>query len=107
MYQKPTVPQSIGGVLDDTLQLYKASFASCWLPALLTALIAGAFSYFVLAVPLTSRLSQANPLLAVVDRYKDLGLGYNLGNIAVWVITLLFSGMMIANIAAVSRAETP
>jgi hypothetical protein len=106
MYQKPTVPQSIGGVLDDTLQLYKASFASCWLPALLTALVAGAFAFFVVA-PLTSGLPQANPLLAVMNRYKDLGPGYNLEKIAVWVVTLLFNGMMIANIAAVSRAQTP
>jgi hypothetical protein len=106
MYHRPSTPQSIGGVLDDTLQLYKASFASCWLPALLTALVSGAFGYFVLAVPLTN-LPQANPMLALMDRYKDLGPGYNLGNIAVWLITLVFSGVMIANIAAVSRAETP
>jgi hypothetical protein len=107
MYQKPSVPRSIGGVLDDTLQLYKASFASCWLPALLTALVSGIFSYFVLAVPLTTGLPQANPLLAALDRYKDLGPGYNLGNIAVSVVTLFLSGVMIANIAAVSRGETP
>src|SRR5665213_2834342 len=107
MYQKPTVPRSIGGVLDDTLQLYKASFASCWLPALLTGLVSGAFTYFVLAVPITSGLPQANPLLAAMDRYKNLGPAYNVGNIAVSVVTLLLSGMMIANIAAVSRGETP
>jgi hypothetical protein len=106
MYQKPTVPQSIGGVLDDALQLYKASFASCWVPALLMALVVGAFGYFVVA-PLTTGLPQANPFLAMVDRYKDLGPGYNLGQLAVRVITLIFSGMMIANIAAVSRGETP
>jgi hypothetical protein len=107
MYQKPAVPQSIGGVLDDTFQLYKASFASCWLPALVTALVSGAFSYFVLAVPLTHGLPQANPLLAALNRYKDLGPGYNLGNIAVWLVSLLCYGMIIANIAAVSRSETP
>ncbi len=106
MYQKPTVPQSIGGVLDDTLQLYKASFASCWVPALLTALAAGAFGFFLVA-PLTTGLPQANPLLALMNRYQNLGPAYNLGNIAVTVVTLLFNGMMIANIAAVSRAETP
>ncbi len=106
MYQKPTVPQSIGGVLDDTLQLYKASFASCWVPALLTAVVSGAFAFFVVA-PLTAGLPQANPFLTLMSRYKDLGPGYNLGNIAVWVVTLLFNGMMIANIAAVSRAQTP
>ncbi len=107
MYQKPTAPQSIGGVLDDTLQLYKASFASCWLPALLTALVSGAFAYFVVTVPLTSGLPPGNPFVTLVNRYKDLGPGYSLGNIAVWVVTLVFSGMMIANVAAVSRAETP
>jgi hypothetical protein len=107
MYQKPTAPQSIGGVLDDTLQLYKASFASCWLPALLLALVSGVFSYFLVAVPLTTALPQTNPLLALVERSRDLGPGYNLGKFAVWVVSLLFYGVIIANIAAVSRAETP
>jgi hypothetical protein len=107
MYQKPTVPQSIGGVLDDTLQLYKASFASCWLPALLAALVSGAFSYFAVAVPLTHALPQANPILAAMNRSKELGPGYNLGNICVWLVSLFAYGMMIANISAVSRAEAP
>ncbi len=107
MYQKPTVPRSIGGVLDDTLELYKASFASCWVPALLTGLVSGAFSYFVLAVPLTTGLPQANPLLTALNRYQHLGPAYNWGNIAVSVVTLLLSGMMIANIVAVSRGQTP
>ena len=44
MYQKPAVPRSIGGVLDDSLQLYKASLPSCWLPALLVSLVTGALS---------------------------------------------------------------
>ncbi len=35
MYQKPTAPRSIGGVLDDSFQLFKASFSPCLVPSLL------------------------------------------------------------------------
>jgi hypothetical protein len=35
MYQKPAVPRSIGGVLDDSIQLFRASFSKAVVPALL------------------------------------------------------------------------
>ena len=40
MYQKPTMPRDIGGVLDDSIQLYKAS-----LRRLLVAGVAGQPDY--------------------------------------------------------------
>ena len=30
MYVKPNAPRSIGGVLDDTIKLYRAAFRGCW-----------------------------------------------------------------------------
>jgi len=40
MYTPPSAPRSIGGVLDDTIQLYKASFAACVTASLFLALLA-------------------------------------------------------------------
>jgi hypothetical protein len=52
MYQKPTAPRSIGGVLDDTFQLCKASFRKC-LPAVLVggAAMAAANFYQIVEAP--------------------------------------------------------
>lgn len=47
MYQPPCAPQSIGGLLDDWLRLFSASFSRCWVLALI-AVAAGAL--VVLAV---------------------------------------------------------
>ncbi|HEY3731872.1 MAG TPA: hypothetical protein VGL28_11495 [Steroidobacteraceae bacterium] len=39
MYQSPTVPRSIGGVLDDSIQLFRASFSKAVVPALLMSAV--------------------------------------------------------------------
>ena len=105
MYQKPTVPRSIGGVLDDSLQLYKASLSSCWLPALLVSLVTAALSYFILqTIPLTTTRLATTELMA---RYRTLIGEFGIWYVVVIVVTLVFYGMLVVNIAAVSRGETP
>lgn len=47
MYSRPTAPLPIGGVVDEAIKLYRASFASCWPIALLGSLVSGAFGIFV------------------------------------------------------------
>ena len=39
MYQSPNVPRSIGGVLDDSIQLFRASFSKAVVPALLMSAV--------------------------------------------------------------------
>ena len=39
MYQSPTVPRSIGGVLDDSIQLFRASFSKAVVPAVLMSAV--------------------------------------------------------------------
>jgi hypothetical protein len=39
VYTAPRSPQSIGGVLDSTITLFKASFRHCWLAALLYSIV--------------------------------------------------------------------
>ncbi|HTY50013.1 MAG TPA: hypothetical protein VMB48_10005 [Steroidobacteraceae bacterium] len=40
MYTPPSAPRSIGGVLDDTIQLYKTSFTACVIASTFLALLA-------------------------------------------------------------------
>ena len=105
MYQKPAVPRSIGGVLDDSLQLYKASLPSCRLPALLVSLITGALSYFIFAS--MPRMTTPLPPTEVLTRYRTLIGEFGIWYLVVIVLTLVFYGMLVVNIVAVSRGETP
>lgn len=105
MYQKPTVPRSIGGVLDDSLQLFRASLPSCWLPALLVSLVTGALSYYMAAsMPLVT-----GPIAPgqVLTRYRGLFAEFGVWYLVVIVVTVVFYGMLIANIATVARGATP
>ena len=101
MYQKPTAPRTIGGVLDDTIQLFKASFSTCWQPSLIMSLITSALGYFVfLTMPLAAAtLSPAETLARFRGMMGALGIWY----LVVVVCGLVFYGMVIANTAAVSR----
>ncbi|HEY7930214.1 MAG TPA: hypothetical protein VID71_09385 [Steroidobacteraceae bacterium] len=40
MYTRPTAPRPIGGVLDDAVRLYRASFSRCWPLSLSAAVLA-------------------------------------------------------------------
>jgi len=48
MYVKPTAPRAIGGVIDDAIKLYRASFRTCLPIALIGSLITGSVSFYVL-----------------------------------------------------------
>jgi hypothetical protein len=49
MYVQPTAPRAIGGVIDDAIKLYRASFRTCWPIALLSSLVTATVSVFVLS----------------------------------------------------------
>jgi hypothetical protein len=42
MYIQPTAPRAIGGVIDDAIKLYRASFRTCWPLALIASLVSAA-----------------------------------------------------------------
>lgn len=76
MYQKPSQPALIGGVVDDAVKLYRASFRRCAPIALLGALISAALDVFVIAfahhegMPLTGleaalKVYQQPPIVAM------------------------------------------
>jgi hypothetical protein len=49
MYVKPTAPRAIGGVIDDAIKLYRASFRTCLPIALIGSVITGSVSYYVIS----------------------------------------------------------
>jgi hypothetical protein len=46
MYSRPSAPRSIGGVLDDSIRLYKACARYWWVPSLLSALVSACVSFY-------------------------------------------------------------
>jgi hypothetical protein len=104
MYQKPTAPRTIGGVLDDTIQLFKGAFPSCWLPALVMSLITSGLGYFVFpSIPVTTTPLPPAELLA---RYRAMMGAFGIWYLVVVVCGLVFYGMVIVNTAAVTRGST-
>jgi hypothetical protein len=105
MYQKPTVPRSIGGVLDDAFQLYKASFSSCWLPMLIIALIAAASGlYRFSAVPAVAPGAGLRELLL---QFQTTPRGYQAVSLLVIVVDLVLYSVLLLNVVTVSRGGTP
>jgi uncharacterized membrane protein YciS (DUF1049 family) len=105
MYQKPTVPRSIGGVLDDTLQLYRATLSSCLLPAFLASLVTAVLSYFVVAsVPLGATPAGLADLMGT---YRSMFSTYGIWYLVVIAVTLVLYGMLIAIIAGASQGQIP
>jgi hypothetical protein len=104
MYQQPKAPRTIGGVLDDTIQLFKAAFPSCWLPALVMSLITSALGYFVFpSIPLSTT---PIPPAEVLARYRAMMGAFGIWYLAVIVCGLVFYGMVIVNTAAVTRGTS-
>ncbi|MBS0395714.1 MAG: hypothetical protein JSR54_13920, partial [Proteobacteria bacterium] len=74
MYQKPTAPQTIGDVLDDSFRLYRATLRLWLLPSVVMAVVSGAFSVYM--------LMQLGPVMArptdlqYLTRFRTFGTGY-------------------------------
>jgi hypothetical protein len=49
MYVQPTAPRAIGGVIDDAIKLYRASFRSCWPIALIGSLVTAVMTVYLLS----------------------------------------------------------
>lgn len=106
MYVTPSAPQSVGGVIDDAIRLYRHSFRRCWLLALLPAALFGAFliavavympSYNVAA----ARFGGAGALPATSDSRAVL----IFGDLILIVVVFGFQGAITAYQAALARAD--
>jgi hypothetical protein len=100
MYVQPAAPQSVGGVLDDSFRLYRASFAYTWAGGLVMAIIAAGFALY-LGATLGIQRTPAQALAML--RTPAVWGGY----VVTVLITVWVYCAMIANIIAVARGETP
>lgn len=105
MYTAPQAPQSIGGVIDGSIELFKASFRSCWQASLLYAVLGGAIGTWIqmrtIAV-LGAAPASANPF-DVLRVYRTPA--YGAGSLLILLLTLLFNLMLIATIVDVARGR--
>ena len=107
MYQKPSAPRSIGGVLDNTLQLYKASFSKCWIPALLTGVVAAMLGLYQLrrmAVLSTSAISGTGFNGLAAQSLASSRQSWSLSLLGIFIELLCYAVMMYI-ITAISRGQ--
>lgn len=106
MYVTPSAPQSIGGVIDDAIRLYRHSFLRCWLLGLLPALLFGAFMIaLAISAPgydvATGRLGGAGTL-PTANNFRTVLVS---GDLAFIVLVCAFQGALTAYLAALSRGD--
>lgn len=102
-YVAPSSPLGIGGVLDNWLRLFRASFAGCW-PLALLAAIAGALVELATAplAPITTGTMLQRDLAywSALSAPRAL-----LPYLVLWLVTLLVYGALLAQQAALVRGE--
>ena len=104
MYVRPSGPQSIGGVIDDAIRLYRNSFSRCWLLAVIPSVLYGAVMVAAaLAAPRYGvRGGQGMQILAAQQAFGRAMLGYFA--IAA-VVMIAFQGAIFVRQAAVARGD--
>lgn len=92
MYTRPTTPRSIGGVLDDAIRLYKASFNAWLVPSVIAAVLSGAAGVW-LALHMGLRPTPAQ-MLALYRSPNVWGSYLLLMLISVWAYCALIDGIV-------------
>jgi hypothetical protein len=104
VYTAPQSPRSIGGVLDDSIELFKASFRRCWLATLLLCVALVLFSVWMQVALLGTTRSAAGQgmatLLAVYGS-PQVWLGY----LAIIAVSLLVNLMLSVTVLDISRGR--
>lgn len=100
-YVAPSAPLTIGGVLDNWLRLFRASFGSCWALALLAG-VAGAF------VELSVTQTLPPPGATALQNYLNYWSSFRgpmtlLANIVFWFVSLAVYGAVLAQQTALVR----
>jgi hypothetical protein len=104
MYVMPSAPQSIGGVIDDAIRLYRNSFSRCWLLALIPSALYGAV---MLAAALAGPRygvtgGQGAQIFAAQQAFGRGMLGYFA---IAMVVMIAFQGAIFVRQAAVARGD--
>jgi len=99
MYLKPSEPHTIGGVLDDSIRLYRASFKNVWLLAFLMEIPLAAQRVYLDS--LMANVNQSNPRAALeVFLTPNLWLYYLL----VMILIIIAHIALLASIDSVARS---
>jgi hypothetical protein len=105
MYEKPRAPRAVGGVIDDAIKLYRASFRRCAPIAVLGAMVSAGFDLLVLEVahreglPLTS-------LEAIVRVYQEPPV-MALNLLQIVLLLALFGALIVTQQAAAESSASP
>lgn len=104
-YVAPSVPLTVGGVLDNWIRLFRTSFADCWALALVAA-AAGALVQVMFTPTLPT--PGLRPLQAWIQLSSGLrGPGIFLADILLVAISLLVYSALLTQQAAIIRGEEP
>lgn len=101
-YVAPSSPLSIGGVLDNWIRLFRASFSRCWALALIAVAGSAIMQFFItppMPVPGQSLLQALQQIFAVM-RVAGLLM------IVSWLITLIVNGALLTQQVAIVRGAT-
>jgi hypothetical protein len=111
MYVLPTAPLSVGGVLDDAIKLYRASFRSCWIVSLLGSLANVAITIWVFSQGLAGLAVMASkpgtdPALVMRSAYQTFSLTSKF-YVLFGLIALVMFAMLFAQVSSVHRGRGP
>jgi hypothetical protein len=97
MYTAPQTPRSIGGVIDDAIELFKASFRHCWPVALVCGIVAGAVGAWLQWSFLPVAGARPDPA-AVLAMYRSPGVWTGYLVLIAWstLIYLMLTGIVLA-----------
>lgn len=102
-YVSPAAPQSIGGVMDDAIRLFRASWSRCWLLAIIPGLIGLLITFaFPLPVATSARPTVASLLAMYAAMFTPQVLGLYF---LLLIITPIFQGAVLAREAAIAEGN--
>lgn len=105
MYEAPTAPQNVGGVLDDWLRLFRHSYRYCWILALIAAL-ANAYQQYLLIPSFTFTHT------SLIAYFSHLGTVYSAPRVLVtdllfWLFLMVLYGALIVQQLELVRGRVP
>jgi hypothetical protein len=114
MYVQPSTPLTVGGVLDDAIKLYRASFRYCWRVSLLGSVFTAVMSLWMMMQSdgvtasiasgfMSGLMPTPDKIGSLLRSYQGIGKLYLLDGL-VWA--LVFSALF-AQMAAIHRSRAP
>src|SRR5689334_3454106 len=93
-YVPPSAPQPIGGVIDDAIRLFRASWSRCWYFAAIPSL---AGMVFTLALPLPILANPRSSAANILQFYQSLISPRVIGfYFLILIVSVIFQGAVLA-----------